>query len=248
MPGSVGGFRLVSLPEIDSTNSEAQRRARAGEPPGLAITALRQTAARGQHGRTWLSPAGNLSLSILIKPTLPAVQIGQLAFASAVAVAETIDRFLEPGRVQLKWPNDILVDNAKLGGILIESELAGDRIDWVVIGIGLNIAYAPENLAYQAVALDALSGKANPVPAILDIILDRLAVRLKQHEDQGFEAIRTAWQGYAWRLGQPIRLKAGTRDLCGSFIALDQDGALLLATASGEERITAGSLAYESAA
>jgi BirA family biotin operon repressor/biotin-[acetyl-CoA-carboxylase] ligase len=244
----VGGFRLLSLPEIDSTNSEAQRRAEAGEKPGLAITAERQTSGRGQHGRAWQSPEGNLPVSTLVKPALLPAQIGQLAFVAAVACAETIDYFLGSKRTQLKWPNDLLVDNAKLGGILIESELGEHEIEWAIIGIGLNIAVAPENLAYRTTSLNAASGRSNAVSDVLASLLQNLFQRLTQLEQDSFAPIRAAWESHAWRLGQPVRITAGLRDLTGSFTALDHDGALVLTTASGPERITAGSLSYESAA
>jgi BirA family biotin operon repressor/biotin-[acetyl-CoA-carboxylase] ligase len=86
------------------------------------------------------------------------------------------------------------------------------------------------------------------VPEVLDLLLQNLSCQLTQLEQQGFAAIRSAWESHAWRLGQPVRITAGLRDLTGSFTALAEDGALLLATPDGQERITAGSLAYESAA
>ena len=243
-----GGFRLVSLSEIDSTNSEVQRRALAGEPAGLVVSAATQTGGRGQHGRSWISPPGNLLVSVLLRPQMAAAQIGQLSFISAVAVALTIDQLAGPGHVQLKWPNDILAGNAKMGGILIESELQAETVDWVVVGVGLNVTSAPENPAYKTMSLAVLMGQTIPVADVLAVFLDHFAGCLKRYEAEGFEPIRRTWEGYAWRLGETVRIKTGPGEVTGSFTALAEDGALLLATAEGRQRITAGSLAYESAA
>jgi BirA family biotin operon repressor/biotin-[acetyl-CoA-carboxylase] ligase len=112
MPAPLGGFRLVFLPEIDSTNLEVRRRALAGELPGLAVTAACQTGGLGRQGRSWVSPAGNLYISVLVRPLIEVAQIGQLAFTAAVAVADTLNHCMDKKRAQLKWPNDILIDNA----------------------------------------------------------------------------------------------------------------------------------------
>ncbi len=207
------GWRHRHYGSVTSTSDVCMALAIAGEPAGLAITADRQTAARGSRGRTWVTQPGNLALSVVLRPAGPASDAGQWALLAAVAVHVAL---AEPG-VSLKWPNDLLLGGAKLGGILIDSATTPQGgIDWLVIGIGLNLAAAPEGAAI--LPRDALVTAA----AVLGE-LDRWSrVRLLD----GFAPIRRAWMDRGPALGQPMQV--GT--VAGLYDGLDDRGALLLRT------------------
>jgi BirA family biotin operon repressor/biotin-[acetyl-CoA-carboxylase] ligase len=131
--------------EVPSTSDLLLRLAAAGEPEGLALLARRQTAGRGRDGRGWTSPAGNLSLSLLLRPDAPARDAPHWALLAAVALAEALAPSLpNPAALRLKWPNDLLLHGAKLAGVLVESAATRDgRIEWLVVGLGANLAVAP---------------------------------------------------------------------------------------------------------
>ena len=141
------GYALIALDEAGSTNDEAKARAAAGAPDGTVVWARQQRAGRGRRGRDWVSPPGNLYVSVILRPACEARHVAQLSFVAALAVLDLVDGPL-PGRARCKWPNDILVDGAKVAGILLESALEpGGRVDWVVLGIGVNLASHPVSRA-----------------------------------------------------------------------------------------------------
>lgn len=207
------GWRHRYYDSVVSTSDICVGLAAAGEPAGLAITAGRQTQARGSRGRTWTTLPGNLALSVLLRPTGRAAGAGQWALLAAVAVHTAL---AEPG-VLLKWPNDLLLGGAKLGGILIDSAAAAQGgIDWLVIGVGLNLAAAPPQAA--VLRRDA----ATVARQILAQLSEWDRIRLLD----GFAPIRRAWIAAGPALGQ--RLQVGT--VAGTYAGLDDHGALLLQT------------------
>jgi BirA family biotin operon repressor/biotin-[acetyl-CoA-carboxylase] ligase len=138
-------FRLECHEVLDSTSSLVKQRAEDGAAEGLAIQALRQSAGRGRQGRGWDSPAGNLYLSVLLRPDVPLREAPQWSFVAAVALAETLNALLpEVATLKLKWPNDVLLQGAKAAGILVETGVAtNNALDWICIGMGVNIATKP---------------------------------------------------------------------------------------------------------
>jgi BirA family transcriptional regulator, biotin operon repressor / biotin---[acetyl-CoA-carboxylase] ligase len=220
---------------IGSTNDEARRLAQEGAPHGTVVHADEQTAGRGRLLRRWFSPPGNVYLSVLLRYDLPPVRIGELSFLAALAVAETADRLLpKQTRARLKWPNDVLVNGAKISGILLEQADGA-----TIMGIGLNVLHAPENAAYPTTTILASGGTAT-VEGACTILLERLAAHLGEWEANGFLPIRKAWLERAHGLGQRLKIATGARNVEGTFAGLDADGALLLDTPSGRERIVAG--------
>ncbi|HWB51945.1 MAG TPA: biotin--[acetyl-CoA-carboxylase] ligase [Stellaceae bacterium] len=234
-------FRLVAYETIGSTNDEAKRLARAGEPEGLVICAAEQTAGRGRRGRAWTSPPGNLYASILLRPRCRAPVAAQLGFVAALGVAGALRELAPAITVQCKWPNDLLANGKKICGILLETEMvAGEVPDFVVLGIGANLASSPRETPYPATSL-AEEGARGITPAAATAPLIRhFAAWWGQWREQGFGPIRAAWLAQAAGLGEAIqvRLERGTLD--GRFLDLDADGALLLGTPGGDRRIAAG--------
>jgi BirA family biotin operon repressor/biotin-[acetyl-CoA-carboxylase] ligase len=238
-------FRLVALETIDSTNEEALRRARAGAPEGTLVWAREQSRGRGRRGRGWSSPAGNLYCSLLLRPDVPPAAAAQLGFLAAVALAETLAACLPAERrIRCKWPNDLLIDGAKVAGILPEAEAAGRTVAALVLGIGVNLAGHPEGLPYRATSVLASGGAAS-----VEELLANLAIAIerwyRRWQVEGFGPLRARWLDFAFGLGEPIEVRLESGVLRGRFAALDPTGALDLELAEGGRRlITAGDVFY----
>ncbi len=229
--------------ELDSTNQEAMRQARAGAASGVVVIADVQSAGRGRHGRRWQSIRGNLLLSLMLRPGVAVDKLPQVSFVAGLAAADAADAFLHCGPVGLKWPNDILLDDAKLCGILIESELAGADVEWMVVGVGMNIVAAPENLDYKATSLAAHGSDATR-DQVADAFLSAFRRRWQGWREEGFEKVRAAWMSRAWRAGNLVSVSTGAELLSGCFAGIDEAGAMLLGTDAGTRRILSGSVSY----
>lgn len=242
------GIRLVRFGDIDSTNDEARRQAEAGAPAGLLICADRQSLGRGRRGRTWDSPAGNLYTSLLLRPTVAPAIAAQLSFVTALAVADAVRAALPGGPViSCKWPNDVLVGGAKISGILLESGTRPDgRLDWLVVGVGINLASHPVDTAYPATSIQAQGGQVER-----DVLLSSYVAAFHRWmylwQEQGFAPIRTAWLGRADGLGHPVVVKLAQDSLHGIFSSLNAVGALLLQLPSGEIRTIAAGDVFRAA-
>ncbi len=240
------------LPAVDSTNAEAVRRALAGERGPLWIVADVQSAGRGRSGRTWTSGSGNLQASLLITTGVPAANAYQLSLVAGVAVFDAIAIAMEgaPEGLRLKWPNDILVGGAKAGGILIESNMVGARDSGAgalaaVIGIGINVASAPEVPDRPTTQLGAHGSPLRSsvlLAALADCMADWLGV---WDEGRGFAAVREAWLNRAHPLGERMSINTGTERVSGAFLGLDADGALSLETERGARRFTFGDVSLD---
>lgn len=221
--------RVASLP---STSDACVERARAGAPDGLAILAESQTAGRGSRGRAWACPPGNLYLSLLIRPRNreEASGAGQWALLAGIALIEALRPFdVAPGHITLKWPNDVLRDGAKLAGVLVDAALRPDgRADWLVIGVGANIACAPVVEGRAIAALVPRAGTAPAAEAVARAFLARIEAWRGVLAEAGFAPVRGAWLAAAHPLGTPVRVQAGSRIRAGVFAGLSPLGELLL--------------------
>ncbi len=239
-----GAYRLIVHEEIGSTNDEAMRLAREGDPSRIWVVAKAQTKGRGRHGRQWQSPAGNLHASLMLVDEVAPQIAPQLGFVAGVALAYALrDCFIDDKtlgddtRVRLKWPNDILCDGAKLAGILLEStSLPGGRFACIV-GVGVNCARRPSDLAYEAIALADI-GAPQPLPQnVLAHLSDQFAAQLAVFDKgRGFAAIRKDWLAMAAGLGAPIRVTLPNETVHGIFHGIDDGGRLLL-DCGGEMRV-----------
>ncbi len=225
---------LIELESIGSTNDHAKRLAKNGYPAGTVVWARAQTSGRGRQGNTWLSLPGNLFMTMILRPDKNASVAGQLSFVAAVALAETLREFL-PQNVQiaLKWPNDVLLNGKKAAGILLESEMNGVRaIDWIVVGIGVNVAGAPEGaVGFQDFGVTGVEAGQ---------VLEKLSIRLKSLYDiwqkKGFEPIRAEWLRYAHNIGVTINVRLPKETFSGTFIGIDTSGALQLEMDDGSRK------------
>lgn len=232
--------RWVEFDEVDSTNAEAMRRALAGECGPLYVRADRQTAGRGRSGRAWLGPQGNLALSRMGRIAAAPGVVPQLSLVAGVAVYRAAGAVIGAGEtarsLQLKWPNDVLLDGAKLAGILVEATTVGGELI-AIIGIGLNVAHAPVVSGRRTAALAAVPGH---VPVLTDVartVAWHLEDALSLWDGgRGFDAIRAAWMSASVPEGTAMTITGTGGQVSGSFRGLDADGALILADGEGRAR------------
>ena len=225
--GGGGGLVLIrTVAETGSTNDDVARLAREGAAEGLWLRADRQTGGKGRQGRAWISPPGNLHASTLIRLREGDPPAASLALVAAVALHEVVAVYA-PG-VQIKWPNDLLFNGAKLAGILLERE-----DDAVIFGFGVNLAHHPDGLDRPATSLVALAGLAPEPEPFLEILARAFARRLERWREEGLAPIRAAWLAAAHPIGTPLSTSEGE----GLFEGLDEEGALILRLADGTARV-----------
>jgi BirA family biotin operon repressor/biotin-[acetyl-CoA-carboxylase] ligase len=242
LDNAVGTWRVVPFGVIDSSNEEARRRALAGESDRLWIVAGEQTAGRGRRGRAWISPRGNLHATALTIDPCPAALAPQLGFVAGVALIRAAKDAGAAG-AGLKWPNDLMLNGAKCGGILVEGiGLAGRRAAYAV-GVGVNCAHAPQGFSYQSACLTTASGQSVSAGALFE----RLSERFEEAFDawrggHAFDRIRAAWIGNAVGLGQRVAIVSGAGRREGVFEGIDAGGRLLMRSERGLESIEAADL------
>lgn len=226
---------VLTFAEIDSTNSEAQRRASDGEFGPVWLVADAQTLGRGRLARQWTSPKGNLYTTALFREPGGYEVASRFPFAAALAVADVAAQYLGQAPVSLKWPNDVLIDTAKASGILIETGPVDGDI-WVAAGIGINIVSSPDIEGRRTTYLQA---HASSAPIDRDIVLAALrssfAARLKQAR-AGFEALRRDWLARAGHLGQLVTVNLPSGAVTGTFETIDLRGGLVLALPDGTKQ------------
>jgi len=234
-------FRVLRHPELGSTNTEALGLAARGETGPVWVVTDRQTQGRGRSGRTWTSVDGNLYASLLVTLACPARVLHQLSLLAGVAVHGAIEAAAARAGVavptlRLKWPNDVLLGEAKVAGILPESTAGQGGATAVVIGVGLNLAGVPDGLGRAAACLRETGVHLTPADMLDHLhpaFLDTLALWDAGH---GFPVIRERWLARAGRLGEAITVNAGGRPVGGTFGGVDPDGALLLREPDGTMR------------
>ena len=247
-PDWPAGVGRIILDEIDSTNAEAARRA-----PKLTIPtwilAHRQTKGRGRRGRPWADPAGNFSASLLMFPEEPLDRVAQNSFVVALALYHALRDVAPSEGYALKWPNDVLLNGTKIAGILLETSGSTAKVDWLVIGTGVNLAHAPEIADLEARAtvpscLEAQLGLRPAPEALLAALAHHFEELRATYLQRGFEAIRAQWLALAANLGGIVTARTMREDITGSFEDLDQEGNLILRTAKGRVAITAADIFF----
>ena len=247
------GYRLLSHEVTESTNDDALAAAKSGDPGQLWIVAGEQQAGRGRHGRQWSSPPGNLYASLLlIDPCEPAAA-PQLGFVAGLALHEAVETVLGFGtpRLSLKWPNDLLLDGAKLSGLLLEGHRVGPGGGLaVVIGFGVNVAFAPTGTPYPAASLQSVRPgvvRDEVFTALASSFARTFAAWRAASRNNGadpFGPIRRLWLERAAGIGREVSLRLPSGDRRGIFEGLDRSGRLQLRSASGVELIDAGDLYF----
>ena len=238
------GKRILIVNQTDSTNRDVMAEADQGAEEGLVIFADKQRAGKGRLGRRWHTLNESLACSILLRPDLPPEQVPQLSLLTAVALHDALSSF--SSEIGIKWPNDILHKGAKLAGILTEMRAEPGRVHAVVLGFGINLAAPvqgwPSDINQQATDLFTIRGRKTSKLDVAAAILNALDYWYDIYLQQGFTPIHTAWWRAHAASGQKVRVFDGRSYIDGVASALDDDGALLLQTTSGTQRIIAGDL------
>jgi BirA family biotin operon repressor/biotin-[acetyl-CoA-carboxylase] ligase len=193
-----------------------------------------------------VSPRGNLYASLLLRPKVGLAEAATISLVAALALGDALARVAEEEEVvAVKWPNDVLLDGAKVAGILLEAVEEGGRCAWLIVGLGVNVGSAPSDLPYAATSL-AAAGIAVTPDELLRLWLAELRYRLNAWEANGFAAMRQDWLERAHGLGGTARLRLGDELVTGRFADLDTDGAVLLENELGcLTRYTAGELVFQ---
>ncbi|MCW6509711.1 biotin--[acetyl-CoA-carboxylase] ligase [Hyphomicrobiales bacterium BP6-180914] len=230
------------MARLGSTNEEALAHARRGDAGPLWISADQQTQGRGRRGRSWVSPVGNLYVSLMFRTGAAPSALPQLAHVAAVALVQAIRATASPvSRLCIKWPNDVLVDKAKVAGILVEATMAPDRTQACVIGWGVNCSYHPEGLAYLTTDLSRVSGRAISAADLLQHLRPAMAEHLALwDEGRGFGEIRALWLADALPVDTPLTVRSDREQVEGRFQGIDGQGRLLLLGPHGPVTVEAG--------
>lgn len=233
-------WSLTAFDSIDSTNAEAVRRAKAGAPAGIAITASTQTAGRGRSGRGWSTAGADLALSVLLRPPLTPAAAAASSFVAALAVADfAAARLPAESAPKIKWPNDVMIGDGKLSGILLEASGAGGQVEWLVIGIGVNLAPAERPGAANPIDIVTAGGLPLTPQEAATGLLDDLGRWVDIWLEQGFGPIRDAWRLRARDLGRQVAARLPNETIHGVARDLAEDGALILDLPDGSERLIA---------
>ncbi|MBQ1416338.1 MAG: biotin--[Selenomonas sp.] len=237
--------RIICHEEIDSTNNAAKRLAREGAAEGTVVVAESQTGGKGRLERQFFSPKGKgIWFSVVLRPKFLPQEAPKCTLLAAVAVARAMTEFgLKPG---IKWPNDLLYDNKKLVGILTEMSAEMDGINYIVIGTGINVNIAPEEFPEElrsvATSLSQMKGANLPRVKFLQAVLRALDDLYAKVQVEGFAPVLKEWRQYSITLGQEVKV-IGVRDgevYYGKAVDIDDEGALLVDTAAGRQRVLAG--------
>lgn len=241
------GRRVVYYARIASTNDAARELGDAGEPEGALVVADEQTAGRGRLGRRWTAPAeSSILMSLLLRPALTAAQAPRVGMAVALGTCDGI-RDQTNLEARCKWPNDILLDGRKCGGILAETRITGDEIDFIVVGLGLNVNLAAPSgqMPADAIAISTVLGR----PAARTPLLCALLEHIERWYDrlQAGESLRREFAARSATLGQTVHAHAPWGDVVGTAEDIDEEGALLLRRVDGTmERLNAGDVTLAS--
>jgi BirA family biotin operon repressor/biotin-[acetyl-CoA-carboxylase] ligase len=226
------GCQRIDLESCASTNDEAARYARAGASHGTLVIAERQEAGRGREGRAWASPNGGLYFSAVMRPPLPLADVPPITLAIGIAVCDAARAF--GADAALKWPNDVLIGDKKLAGVLVETQSQGGRLDSVIVGIGVNLGTVPEAVASRAIAL----------AVDRETFISELVTQLERWVDRyvacGLDSIIPSWQ-QRMAPGLSARATIDGAALSGELAGIDLDGSLLLRDDTGRiHRVRSG--------
>ncbi len=238
------GQEIIIVEKTGSTNQDAMAQAEAGAAEGLVIFANQQTKGKGRLGRRWHTMPESLAASVLLRPDLPPEQVPQLSLLTAVALHDALSRH-NPD-IRIKWPNDLLHQGAKVAGILTEMRAEPGRVYAVVLGFGINLAAPadgwPSDIDKPATDMASICHSDISKLELATTILNALDFWYDLYLKEGFAPVHRAWWQAHAASGASVRVYDGRRYIEGIASALDNDGALLLETAGGMQRIIAGDL------
>jgi BirA family transcriptional regulator, biotin operon repressor / biotin---[acetyl-CoA-carboxylase] ligase len=245
LTGKLIGHKLYYFPQTGSTNDEAFRLGVAGLPEGTAVIADSQTKGRGRMARVWHSPAGsNIYTSLILRPQLKPAAAPQISLVAGVAVAELLEQYC-CGQVELKWPNDVLVTGKKICGILAQMKTVGEDVDFIVVGIGINVNIRlnqfPVEIRDTVMSLRSETGQEINRHDVIISLYENFAKWYKKLLQNGFAAIKEKWLHLAPMIGQDVQIMLQNEKIVGKALDLADDGSLIVLMADNEKlKISAG--------
>jgi len=233
----IGQGEIRYFDQTDSTNLRAKAMAADGAPEGTLVIAEEQTQGRGRRGRDWFSPPGaGVYLSLIIRPDILPQEAPRFALLTAAAVAEAV-REITTLETKIKWPNDILIGGRKLGGILTEISMEMDKVEYMIVGLGLNVNLAreafPSDLQGLGTSIHAEMGRPLPRLPLVRRILERFEETYNEYQRNGFASIRRRWQDFMDMSGRKVAVDAMGRRFTGEVMDFDEDGYLVVREHNG---------------
>ncbi len=237
---SLIGRNIYYYQTLDSTNSLAKRLAQEGATEGSLIIAEEQSGGRGRHGRRWISPKGaSILASIILRPNILPHQVTQLAILGAVSVADSITQ-VTGMKAELRWPNEVLLNNKRVAGILTEFGAELDEVNFVILGIGINVNFAltefPE-VADEATSLSTETGGRVSRVELLQILLEQIENNYGLLKEGKFHQICQRWNALCWNLGKWVQATSVDSRQGGILKGIDDSGCLIMVRTDGEKRI-----------
>ncbi|WP_067725624.1 biotin--[acetyl-CoA-carboxylase] ligase [Oceanobacillus damuensis] len=229
---------VIHKHSVESTQTIAHRAARENAPHGTIVVADEQTNGRGRMSRTWhSSKEKGIWLSIILRPEMPPNHASQLTLLTATVLADVLNSFegVEP---LIKWPNDILLNQKKTAGILTEMQAEQDRIQYILIGIGLNINHSIEDLSediqMKATSLKIETGKEWSIKTIIQRLLTAFETSYDLYMKNGFHPIKEKWEHFGFKIGENIKIQTFSDQWEGKFLGISDEGALLTESIEGK--------------
>jgi BirA family biotin operon repressor/biotin-[acetyl-CoA-carboxylase] ligase len=237
---------IVFFAETDSTNLQARSLAAAGAEEGTIVVAEKQSRGRGRKGRSWFSPeGGGIYLSLILRPNMTPSEAPVITLMTGVAAAETLLSLTPELDIKIKWPNDILANGKKIAGILTEISTDMDRIDYVVVGFGMNVnlpfRHLEEEIKETATSILIETGSLRPRAEFIRAFLQYFESYYEIIRTEGFESIRERWKELANILGRRVMVEMVGKTVVGEVVDVDADGVLILRDERGElKRVVSG--------
>jgi BirA family biotin operon repressor/biotin-[acetyl-CoA-carboxylase] ligase len=234
------GKRIFFSREVNSTNDWAKELAKIGAEEGTVTVAPAQTAGRGRLGREWISPRGGLWFSIVLRPDKKASDAMKLVFVASLVVAEVLSEKYGL-RTETKWPNDVQVNGKKICGVLAEMSTKGEKVNYVILGVGVNANFCADDVLSESVKTTATSiqdelGKKIRLESLFRALLEEMERSYDRYVEAGFVPLLERWKRYAGFLGQMVMVTDQNERLKGLALDVDLEGALILRLEDGTTR------------
>lgn len=239
------GRRIYAYETLDSTNDTAFQLARQGAAEGECVISEYQKKGRGRHGRVWLSPRGQgILLSMILRPPISPAETAKLTLVTGVALVKTAKMTL--GRpFGIKWPNDVVFKDKKIGGILTEMRGEPDRVHYVIVGVGVNVNSLPAELPEGATSLRAIAGAEVPRLLFLREFLRQFEEDYGRFKSGHFKELAREWEELSATSGRRVSARTAGRSIDGQALGIDEEGALWIRTDNGlQERVLAGDIEH----
>lgn len=240
-------FRLLKFDKIDSTNLEAKRLVKAKLTSNLVIFANEQDSGYGRSSKKWVSPKGNLYISIVLHPNKPINEVAQLSFVAALSLYKAISKEIsKPDLIKLKWPNDILINGKKVAGIILESSIDTrlQNLDYLILGVGLNIASDISSREFVSTNLKEQQAVNLDPEYYLDKFMSNFIELYDEWHLHGFQNVRVKWLERAYNIHKPVIVSGVKNKISGIFADLDNNGNLLLKLSDGSIKAISGGSIY----